>query len=105
LFPSLAAEALAAKVHEALEAEIGRAARDPVRVFVSPEDAGALRRLLVSVETLPCLIQEEGTLASGQVFLVLGAREIEVDLAAALAAARDALDALNDATERTLGHG
>jgi flagellar assembly protein FliH len=105
LFPALAAEALAAKVHEALEAEIGKAAQDPVRVLVSPEDSGALRRLLVSVETLPCQIHEEGTLASGQVFLVLGAREIEVDLAAALAAARDALDALNDATERTLGHG
>ena len=70
-----------------------------------PRDAPVLRRLLVSVGTLPCEIDEEPTLAQGQLLCRLGARELELDLDAALAAARDALDALNDATTRTLRHG
>jgi flagellar assembly protein FliH len=105
LFPALIGEALAARVHEALEADVGAAAQQPVRICVSPADAGALRRLLVSVETLPCDLHEEPTLASGQVFFVLGAREVEIDLAAALDAATDALDALNDASHKALKHG
>jgi hypothetical protein len=36
---------------------------------------------------------------------VLGAREVEIDLKAALDAATDALDALNDASKETLRHG
>jgi flagellar assembly protein FliH len=104
-FPALVAEALAARVLESLEDDIDLAARQPVRLQVSPRDAPVLRRLLVSVGTLPCEIDEEPTLAQGQLLCRLGARELEVDLDAALAAARDALDALNDATTRTLRHG
>ncbi len=105
LFPALVGEALAARVHEALEADIGGASHQPIRIYVSPADAASLRRLLVSVETLPCDLHEEPTLASGQVFFVLGAREVEIDLKAALDAATDALDALNDASRETLRHG
>jgi flagellar assembly protein FliH len=104
-FPAFAAEALAARVHEALEDDIDRAAGQPVRLNVSPKDAPILRRLLASVATLPCEIDEEPTLAQGQLLCRLGTREVEVDLAAALETARDALDALNDATTRTLRHG
>jgi flagellar assembly protein FliH len=105
LFPALVGEALAARIHEALEADIEGAAHQPVQILVSPIDAAALGRLLVSVETLPCDLREEPTLASGQVYFVLGAREVEVDLTAALEAAMDALDALNDATQKALRHG
>ena len=104
-FPAFAAEALAMRVHEALEEEIDRAAGQPVRLCASTRDAPVLRRLLASVGPLPCEIEEEPTLAKGQLLCRLGTREIEVDLDAALSAAREALDALNDSTARTLRHG
>lgn len=104
-FPAFVAEAISAQVEEALAPHVDAAAGQPIRLRVSPADAPALRRLLVSVSTIPCVIEEEPSLASGQVYCAMGAREIEIDLAEVVTATETALDALNDINSRTLGHG
>ena len=104
-FPAFLGEAIAAHVEDALAPHIDRAAGQPIRLRVSPADAPALRRLLVSVSTLPCQIEEEPSLARGQVYFAFGAREAEIDLSGVIDATESALDALNEINARTLGHG
>ncbi|MGI1662068.1 hypothetical protein ACRDNQ_07495 [Palleronia sp. KMU-117] len=104
-FPAFVGEALASHVQDAIAAEIDLAAGQPIRLRVSPENAGALRRLLVSVSTFPCVIEEEPSLASGQVYCALGERNFEVDLRSVVDATQKALDALSDINSRMIHHG
>jgi flagellar assembly protein FliH len=104
-FPAFLGEAIAAHVEDALAPHVDRAAGQPIRLRVSPQDTPALGRLLVSVSTLPCHIEEEPSLARGQVYFSFGAHEAEIDLSSVIEATESALDALNDINERTLGHG
>lgn len=105
VFPTVLGEALAAHVEDAMAPHIDAAAGQPVRLRVCPADAPALRRLLVSVASVPCEIEEEPSLAPGQVHCALGAIERDIDLAGVVRATEDALDALNDINARILGHG
>lgn len=105
VFPAVMGEALAAHVEDALAPHIEAAAAAPIRLRVCPADAPALRRLLVSVASVPCEIEEEATLSSGQVHCVLGAVERQIDLAGVIGATEDALDALNEINSRMLRNG
>ena len=101
-FPALMSEALGHRILELLQPHIEAAADTPVRIRAAPVDTPMLREFLDQAGPVPFAIEEEPSMAEGQVHCVLGAEEHEIDLAGALDALRGALGALHEITERTL---
>ncbi len=104
-FAEFLAEALVSQIREVARSAIEDSAADPILVRVSPQDAPALRDLLSDDDPVPFQVEEEPSLATGQVYCVLGAKERKIDLADLVDTTRNALAALHDLNERILKHG
>jgi len=100
--PALMAEAIGPVIVEALGDIAAEAASAPVLIRVSPAEGERLRGFLEAGTTLPVQVVEEPSLAEGQAYLKLGAKERQVDLSEPLARVREAISAIGAATERTL---
>jgi flagellar assembly protein FliH len=102
LLPEVARSALAPTVLSALLPLAESAADTPVRILFNPSARAALEPLLERTNGLPLALVEEATLGDGQVFLQLGEEEVRVDLDAAIAEVKTALnDFLNLMTKDT----
>lgn len=86
VLPKLAMDTLGLRVADLLQQEIETHGRQPVQILTAPGSAGALRAILPDDEILTIEIEEDETLAEGQVHLRLGtAAEREIDLQDVLA--------------------
>jgi len=80
LLPEVAREALAPMVLEALVPMADDLADAPVTLVLNPAVRDRVEELLTQATGLPLLIEEEPSLAEGQVYIRLGATETKVDL-------------------------
>lgn len=92
LLPSIAHAALPQLVAEALGPYAELAADAPVIVMVAPAARQRIEALLGNSAGLPLQVREDAGLSPGQVWLKLGETETRIDLDAALATIRAALD-------------
>lgn len=80
LLPEVAREALAPTVLEALMPIADEMTDAPVTLVLNPAVRDRVESLLSQATGLPLLVEEEPSLAEGQVYLRLGATETKVDL-------------------------
>lgn len=105
LFPDLAAEAIAHHVSAAISDHAELAGKQPMILRVSPDDHPALQAIVPEVIPFPLEIIAETAQTVGQVHLIMGQSEFQIDLTDIVTAARSALDALHESNERMLKHG
>lgn len=80
LLPEIARETLAPFVLETLMPLAEGLGDAPVKLVLNPASRAPVEALLEQATGLPVVIEEEPTLAEGQVYIKLGAVEAEVDL-------------------------
>ena len=102
LLPELARETLAPIVLEALMPMAEKMADEPVTLVLNPAARAAVEGLLGQATGLPLTLLEEPTLGEGQVYLRLGAAEINVDLDRATAEITAAVRGFFDLPERKI---
>ena len=102
LLPELARETLAPIVLEALMPMAEKMADEPVTLVLNPAARAAVEGLLGHATGLPLTLLEEPTLGEGQVYLRLGAAEINVDLDRATAEITAAVRGFFDLPERKI---
>lgn len=105
LLPEIAHASLPHLVAEALAPYADLAADAPVRILAAPESSARIAALLGPQPVLPVRIEETADLSPGQVSLRLGENETRVDLDAALATIRTALEDFFDHAARETRHG
>ncbi len=105
LLPEIAHAALPHLVAEALAPYADLAAEAPVLILAAPESRTRIAALLGPQPGLPVRIEETADLSPGQVSLRLGETETRVDLDAALATIRTALDDFFDHAARETRFG
>lgn len=105
LLPEIAHSALPHLVVEALGPYADIAAEAPVLILVNPEARQRVEALVGQQPGLPIRYQETPELSPGQVSLRLGDTETRVDLDAALATIRTALDDFFDLAAMENRHG
>jgi flagellar biosynthesis/type III secretory pathway protein FliH len=105
LLPEIAHAALPHLVAEALAPYADLAADAPVLILTAPATTARVASLLGPQPGLPLRIEESPELSPGQVSLQLGETETRVDLDAALATIRTALDDFFDQASRETRHG
>lgn len=105
LLPEIAHASLPHLVAEALSPYAELAADAPVLILAAPESSSRIAALLGPQPGLPVRIEEAADLSPGQVSLRLGETETRVDLDAALATIRTALDDFFDHAARETRHG
>ena len=80
--PALARETIGLRVVEILKSEIAAQERQPVRLVTAPGQSDALRNILPDENTLPLVIEEDTSLAEGQVHLRFASgagRELDIN--------------------------
>jgi len=92
LLPEIARASLPHLVTEALGPYAEIAAEAPIRLMLNPEVRGRVEALLGPAPGVPLAIVEDPELSPGQVWLALGETETRIDIDAALATIRTALD-------------
>jgi flagellar assembly protein FliH len=105
LLPEIAHASLPHLVAEALTPYADLAADAPVLILAAPESSARIAALVGPQPGLPVRIEEAADLSPGQVSLRLGETETRVDLDAALATIRTALDDFFDHAARETRHG
>jgi flagellar assembly protein FliH len=80
LLPEVAREALAPTVLEALTPLADDLTEAPLTLVLNPAVRSAVEDLVTSATGLPMVIEEEPSLAEGQVYIRFGASETKVDL-------------------------
>lgn len=80
LLPAVAREALAPMVLEALVPMAEEIADSPVTLVLNPAVRDRVEELVAKATGLPIQIDEEPSLAEGQIYIRLGATETKVDL-------------------------
>lgn len=103
VLPKLAIDTLGPRVAELLQQEVATHGRQTVHIITAPGSAGALRAILPDDEVLQIEIEEDETLAEGQVHLRLGtATEREIDLQEVLAGIGTAVEGFFQEASQTL---
>jgi TPR repeat protein len=105
LLPEIAHAALPPLVAEALAPYAELAADAPVLILAAPETCPRIAGFLGPQQGVPFKVEEAADLLPGQVTLRLGETETRVDLDAALATIRTALDEFFDHAARENRHG
>jgi len=105
LLPVIAHAALPHLVVEALGPYADVASEAPVQILLNPEARHRVEALIGNQPGLPVQFQETTDLTEGQVSLRLGATETRVDMDAALATIRTALDDFFDLAAKENRHG
>ncbi len=105
LLPEIARAALPSLVAEALAPYAEIAAEAPVRILLHPSVRRQVEDLLGTTPGLPLLYQEDEGLPPGQVWLASGEAETRVDIEAALATIRAALDDFFTLAAKETRHG
>lgn len=105
LLPAIAQAALPQLVAEALAPYAEIAAETPVQVMLHPSVRQRVEALLGTTPGLPLTYQEDEALSPGQIWLALGETETRVDIDAALATIRTALDDFFTLAAKESRHG
>jgi flagellar biosynthesis/type III secretory pathway protein FliH len=105
LLPEIAHASLPHLVTEALGPYAEIAAEAPIRLMLNPEARGRVEALLGPTPGVPLTIVEDPELSPGQVWLALGDTETRVDIDAALATIRTALDDFFDLSGKDFPNG
>jgi flagellar assembly protein FliH len=101
ILPRAVQATLALRLQEEI-AELAEAAADrPVLLRTAPGESDALRDSVGAVPGLPLDLAEDDSVPPGQIFLILGRAEVNLDLTGPLARLEEALQALdNDLKEQ-----
>lgn len=105
LLPGLAEEALALAVGRHLQGVAERMADTPVTLMLHPEARRLVEPALAALPHLPVRIVEDAALGQAQVYIVSEADEELVDVDAALAALKAAVDASVPEPAKVRRHG
>lgn len=92
VLPKLAQETLGQRIAEILTAEVEAQGQTPVRLVTAPGRGEALQAILPETTAMPLEIEEEASLADGQIQLRFGSTEREIDLAKVLETIGAAVD-------------
>ena len=103
VLPKIAMDTLGLRISEMLEQELATHGAQPVRLATAPNSARTLSSLLPEGQAMPLDIEEDDTLAEGQVHLRFGTQsEREIDLQEVLDGISTAVDAFFQETTQTL---
>lgn len=105
LLPEIAHQSLPEVVLRQLAKVAEELADTPVTLEVHPASAAMLNALLQSENAPPFRIVEEPTLSEGQVYLRLGAREMQINLDRAIAQMRTMVEAFFQTSLEAEAHG
>lgn len=105
LLPEIAHAALPHLVAEALTPYVEIAAEAPVRVVLHPSIRQRVEAMVGTTPGLPIAYHEDDGLPPGQIWLALGETETRVDIDAALATIRAALDDFFTLAAKESRHG
>lgn len=105
LLPELAQTALPHLVADALGPYAEIAADSPIRLLLNPSVRARVEEVLGSSPGLPLTYVEDPELSPGQIWLALGNTETRIDIDAALATIRTALDDFFDLSRKDASHG
>lgn len=105
VLPELARQSLPKLILDAVKAHLASATDTPMHLIVAPASRAALDAILPSDPGFPLTIEEEETLAEGQVFIRAGHREHTIDLAGALRDVESLVSGFFEEEERQAANG
>ncbi len=105
LLPAIARETLAPMVLAEMMPVAGQLSETPMTLVLNPAARPALELLLERVPGLSVILQEEPSLAEGQVYLRLGQQETKIDLTRATQEIATAVCAFFQSPERSPRNG
>ena len=105
VLPRIVSETVGQTIVEELLPLASEAADAPIEVVVCPASRPALEALLSEATSVPFTLQEEDSLAEGQVFLRSGRTEKHLDLTGAVDRIGNAINGLYELNEKAFQNG
>lgn len=102
VLPKLVQDTLGARLEEEIQELAEDAADMPVLLRAAPGESEPMRECLADVPGLPIDLAEDESVPPGQLFLILGQSEVNIDLSGPLTRLAEALEALETATKEQL---
>ena len=95
LLPRIVQQTVGDRLQEEIEALADDAADVPILLRAAPGEADPMREAIANVPGLPIDLAEDETVPPGQLFLILGNSELNIDLGGPIARLNEALSALD----------